>query len=574
MPSLPRRSRAFRAPRLAAVTVAWLAFVAAPSADLRGVAAASAETRTAQPARAQQSLQPQYTIQARVPLTIVDVTVTDAKGNPVHGLKQSDFTILEDKQEMKPNSFEEHRTDEAAAPTAIRADLNLPPDTFTNETPASSTPASRPINILLIDNLNTPTQVQQKVQQQMLAYLKRMPPGTPMAVLGLTYRPFIIQGVTTDPELLKTAIASQKNIYITPPLQDSGQDSAAAEPSAKIIASLGAAQLAECQNVVSRGMYTISAMKQIARYLSGMPGRKNLIWFTSSFPPDTCYDFTDELNAVTAQLAQAHVVINPIDGRGLRTENHKLLDEHYNMDLRAEQTGGHAVYSSNDLAGAVADAIDLGSNFYTLTYAPTNQTLDARFRTITVKVNQPNLHLDYRNGYYAVDPTVDARGKPIETVSPMQSALMRGALDATQILFKVKATEAPATETTLAAGNIPDPRQMHAPYRRISISYSIDVHGIAFSPSPDGNYRGGFEYGVRVYNAAGDEIVNSAVKTVDPILLPSVYRSMLAGGANAHQEIDVPAKGDYFLRIAVHDLNSNHVGALEIPTASVTPEKP
>jgi hypothetical protein len=34
-----------------------------------------------------------------------------------------------------------------------------------------------PIVILLIDNLNTTTPVQQQVQQQMLGYIKRMPPG-------------------------------------------------------------------------------------------------------------------------------------------------------------------------------------------------------------------------------------------------------------------------------------------------------------------------------------------------------------------------------------------------------------
>ena len=38
--------------------------------------------------------QPEYAIKARVPLTIVDVVVTDAKGKPVHGLKQPGFTFL------------------------------------------------------------------------------------------------------------------------------------------------------------------------------------------------------------------------------------------------------------------------------------------------------------------------------------------------------------------------------------------------------------------------------------------------------------------------------------------------
>ena len=90
-----------------------------------------------------------------------------------------------------------------------------------------------------------------------------------------------------------------------------------------------------------------------------------------------------------------------------------------------------------------------------------------------------------------------------------------------------------------------------------------------FNPALDSNYRGDFEYGVRVYNADGDEIVNSVSKTVSPILPPAVYKSMLTGGANAHQEIDVPATGDYFLRIAVHDLTTGRIGAIEIPTSSI-----
>jgi hypothetical protein len=112
---------------------------------------------------------------------------------------------------------------------------------------------------------------------------------------------------------------------------------------------------------------------------------------------------------------------------------------------------------------------------------------------------------------------------------------------------------------------------MKPPYRHYAISYAIDVHGIDLAPGPDGNYRGGFEYGVRVYNADGDEIVNSVSKTVNPVLPPAVYKSMLTGGANAHLDIDLPATGNYFLRIAVHDLATDHVGAIEIPTSSITP---
>ena len=33
-----------------------------------------------------------------------------------------------------------------------------------------------------------------------------------------------------------------------------------------------------------RVQYTLSAFDQLARYLSGMPGRKNVMWLSGSFP--------------------------------------------------------------------------------------------------------------------------------------------------------------------------------------------------------------------------------------------------------------------------------------------------
>jgi hypothetical protein len=221
---------------------------------------------------------------------------------------------------------------------------------------------------------------------------------------------------------------------------------------------------------------------------------------------------------------------------------------------------------------AVEQALDNGSNYYTLTYTPLNQAVDSRFRTISVKVDRPDVKLVYRDGYYAVDPSTTLAGTKVPNVTAMQSAMMRGSLEPTQILFKVNVAQMPGTEDVLPVSNKPDAKQMRPPYRHYTISFAIDVSGIDFSPSADGNYRGAFEFGAMVYNADGDEVMNSASKTVSPILPPAVYQSMRRGGANAHLEIDVPAKGEYFLRIGVHDQNSDHVGAIEIPVSSIAPE--
>ena len=203
----------------------WLAQMVGTVRNPRGSACLALAAAT--PAQ-QGPGQPQYTIQTRVPITIVDVTVTDAKGKPVHGLQQTDFTVLEDGMEMRPNSFEEHSAEQATTITPALVKQELPPNTFTNVTPTP--PKASPLNILLLDNLNTPLQAQQQVTQRMIDFVNKMTPGTQVAVFRLTTRLVILQGFTSDPELLKVTLTSKKNYAQPSPIEDPGQD--VAEPPA------------------------------------------------------------------------------------------------------------------------------------------------------------------------------------------------------------------------------------------------------------------------------------------------------------------------------------------------------
>jgi hypothetical protein len=44
---------------------------------------------------------------------------------------------------------------------------------------------------------------------------------------------------------------------------------------------------------------------------------------------------------------------------------------------------------------------------------------------------------------------------------------------------------------------------------------------------------------------------------------------MMETGLQFHQAVSVPAKGEYFLRIGLHDLLVDHVGAVEVPVSAV-----
>jgi len=539
---------------------------------------------------------PAFTIQARVPLTILDIVVTDAKGQPVHGLKQSDFTIIEDKQTMLPNSFEEHRSD-ARQPAAPAPKQSLPPNTFTNDTPATASPT--PLVILLLDPLNIQISEQQIVRKRVLDFIDKLPAGTRMEVLNLYSHLSIVQGFTTDRELLKAALSPRKTPLTLSPIEDPFNDSTdlasleeQSTPPGVIVRRQGVAS-------ALRAQYELSGLNQIARYLSGIPGRKNLIWFSGSFPlqfppfPDSAaypgaapqtYDFEPQMHAALDLLARSHVAVYPVDGRGLRVplypgsgittfmvENNRetLISEHFTMETIAEQTGGRAIYNTNDLAAAAQQALQLGSNFYTVTYTPTNQKLDTRFRSINVKVDKPNLHLDYRNGYYAVDPGTSLSGVTVPRATPLQAAMLHGAPEMTEILFKVNAVRATATELTLPEGNQRSSSEMKPPYRRISLTYTTDIHNIAFTQGTDGNYTADFEFNVTVFSAATGAALNTTTREVRPIEPASNYQSLLNDGAIATQQIDVPAKGDFFLRIGVHDLNNGRVGAVEIPVSAI-----
>jgi VWFA-related protein len=531
---------------------------------------------------------------------VVDVNVTDANGKPIHGLTGDDFTVLDDGKPVTPRSFREHRSDQDQPELPSAARTAPGPGTFTN---AGLPESSRPLNMLLIDSLDTPLSTQSIVQKRVLEFLDKMPPGTRMAVftLSTTGQLSMVQGFTTDPDLLKKAIKGHKMDLQIPSLEDYGQEPNDVGPplpdqnkrAAKILNESADGKLdlsVECNHVAERGAYTASALSEIARYVSGMPGRKNLIWYTGLFPTTmrdkqgtACVDLRTEFNSVGGLLGNSHVVLYPIDPRALdiiakANPDSRIIRiqnvEHLRMEAFAEDGGGKAFYNNNDLAAGAAQAVDAGSNFYTVAYVPENQVLDTRRHTISVTVNKPDLNLVYRHSYHAlmVDETVS--GQTIHKASPLETAMLRGALQPTEILFRVNVAQAPAADGTLQPGNNADTKEMKPPYRHLTLSYSVDAGGIQFDKADDGNFHGQFEYAVDVYDTGSGKLLNSNVLMAHPSLPPAVYKSILDNGAKLHQTIDVPARGQYVLRIGIHDMTTQRLGAIEVPAASISAGTP
>ena len=380
------------------------------------------------------------TLKVTTQLTVVDVTVTDSKGKPVHGLTQSDFTLKEDGKPQPLRSFQQYGTD---TPSTQPAPPALPPNVYTNQQPP--TPTTSASNIMLVDALNTSPARRMYVRQQALSYLKTMPEGTSVAILELRERLHVAQNFTTDRAVLLAAMDA-----ISP---------------TKVFTSSSSSMPEFCELMNRRSQLTMIALNQVASFGSGIKGRKNLLWFMSGIPQITyqsllvspppksapyipCLtDFDLELHRAYGLLNAAQVAVYPVDPRGLVNtpsspveDVDDLLDKMGPSSLGpmsldsmreiAEATGGIAYVNRNDIDTAVGEAIAIGTDYYSLSYTPPDIKYDGKHHTIEVKVDRPGVHLRYRTGYTAIDTTklpaqTTAKGK---SAPPPQDAAFLAAM--------------------------------------------------------------------------------------------------------------------------------------------------
>jgi VWFA-related protein len=590
---------------------------------LLALAAAASFAQTAPPAPTATTPAPSVnaqapvpTIKARAQLVIVDVVVTDSHQAPVHNLKAADFSVTENNAPQQIISFEEHDAIPPAQAANIKPMPPLPAGIFTNFTP---TPPDSAVNVLLLDALNTKMKDQAYVRDQVLEFLKNTPPGTRMAVFALNGRLVMLQGFTTDLAVLKAAV--QKSGLSASVLR-AGSSTGADDPVgngntlsiAKVMGGVGGADIAQLMGNIQKSgaaqtnddtllqvKITLQAMDQLARYLGGIPGRKNLIWFSGSFPVLSDPQSESKHRETTNLLARSRVAVYPVGARGLLTTSDPVSSgsrtggaspgalagfaqasagQNSDMDRIAADTGGQAYADANGLSQAVGKAIENGSNYYTVAYTPTDSQEDGNFRNIQVKLAQQGLNLTYRKGYYADNARLLANRRSDDADAPasgrdtLARAMMRGAPSATEILIKLQVVPASAAiETDAFKGNVINPNptaklKVKGPYRRYSVDIAADARDIKITPTADGHYQFSTELITYVYDAAGAVINVVAQKALGNLSI-SNYANLRRVGIQFHQDVSVPVSGEYYLRTSLRDLETDRYGSVEIPVASV-----
>ena len=581
------------------------------------------------PDASQDQQQPPATLSVTTHEVLLDVVVTDSSGHAITGLKASDFTVFEDGKPQAIASLQEHEPMSAQITLRLLSSPPLPPNTFTNYSPVANTNAC---TVILLDALNTRLQDQMSVRLELIDYLKHMPAGVPTAIFERDTHMHLVQGFTSDPQVLLAAAESGRN---NPAML-------------KLVRGTREEYLQYRYDTISSGF------QLMGRYLAAFPGRKNLIWFTGELPQASQLDpmgdpFNDDFRILegdthdlTAALMLSRVAVYPIDSRGLRAEPQytaatngpPAATANLSFDIRqgfqqttldsiADSTGGRAYYNSNGIPGKISEIVSNGSHYYTLTYSTSNKNWNGDFRHIKIEVSQPHLKLQYRQGYYAVDRTKQEEAEllklekkqaqpsgegPPDAESPaaphsaeetaskapqssappatsakpappkegFNEAMLLGAVPSTEIIFAAHVSGPGATEQIKKDDPWPQDNYLSAdykykPFRTYTVEFTADPATLQVVQGPDGLRHLNLAFVTIVYDQTAQN-VNSILTTNTTDMDVSQYQDFLSHSVTATQKIAVPVSGSYFLRLGVHNLLNDRMGALELAVDQVRPQ--
>ena len=434
--------------------------------------------------------EPALTVRTESRLVQLTVVVQDGKGKPVTDLTKDDFTLTEDGKPQPIAVFE--RVDGPAVRQPSAAAATLPGGFFSNKlehrggAPSSAT-------VLLIDMINTPPNYWGRAQPHLAKFLRQSDPQLRMAIyVQSRNRLRVVHDFTSDASILAkaltngpdgmprgmsaemlsfmTSIGNPGGLKTSLTGQGSGSDAVA------YLIAMGEAHERSLYQPLS-GMETAEAFEIIAQRLSGIPGRKNLVWLSTGYQRLSGSGIgraSAAFDRAVRSLTNASVSVYPVDARGFVALTDTMIDIEpsrapmrpakeravrfetgptaKSMTLKelADRTGGR-LFHGEEIDEAMPLIFDHARSFYTLAYYPTHAALDGRFRPIRVRVQRAGVKVSHRTGYYAA-PSGEAgeAQRKADLAAAVWSPVDATAVGFTAALERDPAAPADARRLTLA----------------------------------------------------------------------------------------------------------------------------
>jgi VWFA-related protein len=428
---------------------------------LTACSAAQAQNTPPPPAKSQDEVVRVYT-----ELVQTDVMVFDKQGKFVNGLTAKDFELRIDGKPRTLQAFEQiaagsnEESQLAAARGATTLNLKRP------------VPLDRGrIVFFYVDDFHLDLQGLVAAKKVISTFIeKEMGQNDQAAIGSATGQIGFLQQLTTDRMVLRLALGRlNPRIYSVrdsdrPPMSDYEAylierldrevfdffvtETMRQNPgmSRDMAAGLVRARATASQSQAARlNQNTLSGLEKLVQSAKNLPGRKILFFLSGGFLIENRHsDSLSKLRDITSAAAKSGVVIYSMDTRGLVATLHdasvdRPFDPFGRLSLSAHgeltasqdvlnalavDTGGKAIFNTNDLQKGLAPAIKETSTYYLMAWKPDAESQkQSRFRNVEVKVvGRPDLIVRVRKGYFDLDPPTPVAAKATPQPTPVRTA--------------------------------------------------------------------------------------------------------------------------------------------------------
>lgn len=477
------------------------------------------------------------TFQSTTRLVMLDVVVTDKKGQPVRNLTKDDFTVMEDGEPQTIASFEP--PDQHAAPPVESAAKTTP---TANAGPAARMMTSA-LTILVVDELDTRIMDQAYARGEVKKFLLRHGPRLPepTALMALEEKRLeLLHDYTSDANVLLDALHNHRP-----------------ELPFRLLAGEGIVGASE------RLASALEALREIAAANSNFAGRKNVIWIGPGFPsldylraqPSDKARLMGYVRETSDLMWQGRLAVYTVDPRGLQVVEENSGENTAGgffappsttttdlvFEQVAPQTGGRMFRNLNDLDAQIAQSVEDGDSYYALSYYPTNHNWNGRFRNIRVVTKNPELRARTRNGYFSIPNSV-------LTFFELDRLLSRAVIN--PLSYHSLAISAHATVS---------------PARNARVTVDLDAVGLHWQNVESQKHRCEVTVVSAGFSPKG-KVVAQSVKELEVVVDDKKYAALVKDGMIMKLAMQLPPEA-VRMRVVARDSTNGNMG-----TADLTPQ--
>lgn len=357
---------------------------------------------------------PGFTFNTQADLIEIPVTVTDAQGHALSGLRESDFVVLDNGKPQPLTLFQVLAGSGGAAATPAPAGTGT----------AAAVSTGRSVG-LLFDDLNT--------RGMQLAFLRRAAANYVAASTDPNER-FAVLTTSQAGELAFTA----DHAAIAAALRGFGSRATMGgalqpAPTSGLTEPMHGGGNAD-EMVETFEQRALDGIRAAVHYTGQQPGSKVVVLASPGFPtrfPANGEDLDAEVNAMVAEALATRVIVNTLDATMLNPSARGLV--HWQADAGllnevASATGGRLIENTNALEPAYRTLGNGPAVSYYLGFTPGQLKMDGSYHRLTVKL-QPGVaahaHIRARVGYYA--PAADSAAALAKTLDAKLQQALHGA---------------------------------------------------------------------------------------------------------------------------------------------------